>query len=143
MIDFFVPLQCEAKQGDRVRVIRSKSGKTFAAHYTPAKIKHNSAAMASLMAPWIPEKPLEGPLRLTAWFQYPWRKGTSDKKKDAGIMWKDTKPDCDNLFKNLADTMQNCGFFVNDSQLAEVILRKSWGDTPGVEIQLEKLLNSA
>jgi Holliday junction resolvase RusA-like endonuclease len=121
VIEMFVPMLLEPKQSDRSRIIRTKS----------------AATMASLIAPWVPARPLEGPLRLTVDFYYPWRKSESKKAQAGGMLAKTTKPDIDNLFKNLADTMQASCFFVNDSQLADVRIRKWWHRHPGIEVKLE------
>jgi Holliday junction resolvase RusA-like endonuclease len=137
VIEMFIPMLLEPKQGDRSHIVRTKSGKSFIAHYTPKKVKKSAATMASLIAPWVPARPLEGPLRLTVDFYYPWRKSESKKAQAGGMIAKSTKPDIDNLLKNLADTMQASCFFVNDSQLADVRIRKWWHRHPGIEVKLE------
>lgn len=138
-IEFFIPMLCEAKQTKGNRIVKTATGRTFVARYTPAKVKHNSASLAAMMVKWIPSKPLEGPIGMAVWFHYPWLKGATRKQKASGQCWKDTKPDLDNLFKNLADTMQGCGFFRNDSQIADVRLVKCWSERPGVEVRIEAM----
>ena len=139
MIDFFIPHIARPKQGDRVRVVAPKKGKPFAAHYTPKDVKENAAVLAALMRPFVPAKPLEGPLSLALVFVFSWRKSESKKNIAMGSRWKDTKPDCDNLQKNICDVMERMGFYVNDSQLADVHVRKLWADSPGVDVSLREL----
>ena len=139
VIEFFCPCNIEPKQGDRVRIASNKAGKRFAMHYTPAKVKKNAGNLAAIVAPHRPIEPLQGPLGLAVTFQYPWRSGTSQKARLAESAPKDTKPDIDNLMKQISDVLQATGFIVNDSQFADVTLKKIWTATPGVHVRIETL----
>lgn len=139
MIEFTISHAVQPKQGDRVRVIKTRDGRAFATHYTPAKVSKNADSLASLMAPYVPPAPMEGPLRLFLRFDYPWRAGDSKKARASGPRPKDTKPDWDNLCKNVADVMQASGFYTNDSQLAEVNVAKVWSGRAGLTVKLEPI----
>jgi len=136
-LEFHIPWTVEPKQSMRHRIIVDGTGRRYIASYTPAKVKANSQTIASLVAQHRPRDPLSGPLRATYVLTYPWRSSTSQRARKAGPMPKDTKPDCDNLGKNLSDTLQRSGFFANDSQIADLRIVKQWGDQAGVTVRLE------
>lgn len=140
MIEFTIYHEVAPKQGDRVRVIRPKNGGApFATHYTPAKVKNNSFSLAALMQSHRPPAPLEGPLRLELTFDYPWRVGEPQKNRGNGARPKDTKPDFDNLCKNVLDTMQDSGFYVNDSQIADIRVIKQWTGQFALTVKMEAI----
>lgn len=102
-------------------------------------------AMRSRLIKYIPEKPLEGPLKAEIDFCYP----ATEKAKEIMLRnsygWypKATKPDCDNLSKQLLDVMQELGFYRNDSQIYVLLIQKFYVSTlaekihnPGIEIYL-------
>jgi len=129
-LSFFIPHEVKPKQS-----MRMANGVS----YTPAKIKNNAKALQALLLPHRPKVPLSGPLRLDLLFQFPWRK--SEPKKNRTRAWpKDTKPDFDNLCKQFCDVLQSMGFFWNDSQIADVRIRKVWTDSPGVQVMIEQTM---
>ena len=79
-----------------------------------------------------------GPLLLRLTFRFMWRK-SEPEKNICDPKPKDTKPDWDNLAKNICDVMESMGFYKNDSQLADVHVRKYWTDSPGVSVIIEEL----
>lgn len=115
MIHVIVPLEAEPKQGDRSRIVTGK-GKSFVAHYQPAKVKQFSRNLAALLAPHRPKEPLDGPVCIEIVFGYPWPASASKRSREAGIAPKTTKPDLDNLEKAIMDVLQSSGFIVNDSR---------------------------
>lgn len=138
-IRFTIPYICKAKQGDRARVIAAKSGRTFVQHYPTAETRENAESLASLIVPHRPDMPMAGPVRLDLTFRFPWRKSDSRKQRQAGSRPKDTKPDWDNLGKQVSDVLEASGFFANDSQIAEVHLVKLFTDSPGIDVVLQEL----
>jgi Holliday junction resolvase RusA-like endonuclease len=136
--EFFLPLQIEPKQGDRSCLLRAKSGKQFVHHYRAAAVQRNMNALAILAAPYRPVRPLEGPVRATFCFQFPFLASHS-KRFRASMQPKDTKPDLENLCKNLNDVLEASGFFHNDAQVAELTISKCWTDSPGVHVRLETI----
>lgn len=130
-IEFSIPWIVQPKQSTRF----TKEGR----RYTPKGVRENAAALAAMFAEHVPDKPLAGPLYLDVTFAYPWRKSESKKRRDAAIQWKDTKPDCDNLYKQVADVMERCGFFENDAQIATVGISKQWRDNPSLSIRLGEI----
>lgn len=91
-----------------------------------------------------PEKPAEAPIRLTLVFMMPIPQGTAKYKKaaiEAGEEILHVKaPDLDQLEKPLMDMLQNAGYYLNDSQVAERGgSKKIYAIRPGVKIVVEEI----
>lgn len=138
-ISFTIPFACTAKQADRSRTVNTRDGRSFVQHYQSAEVKENAATLASLIAPHRPSKPMSGPLHLSLTFRFAWRKGESKKWLARGQRWKDTKPDWDNLAKQVGDVLERSGFMGNDSQIACAYVEKRWADSPGIDVTLREL----
>lgn len=140
--DFFLPCEVLPKQGDRSAVIQRPGRRPFVTHHAAPKVKENASWLQTLCTKHRPLAPMEGPLSLHLRFQFPYRK--ADIKKLAqgkGICpWKDTKPDCDNLGKQMCDVLEKCGFFANDAQIADLRIQKVWALAPGVHVVLTPLI---
>lgn len=131
MIEFFIPMKkipTVTHQQKKVRVIRGKPQ-----FYEPDELKETRTMFMELLAPYAPEEPMDGPLRLTTKWLFPKIKGTTNAQ------YKHTKPDTENLLKLPKDCMQELGFFVNDSRVASEITEKFWADTVGIYVRLENL----
>lgn len=131
MIEFFLPMKeipTVTHQQKKVRVIHGKPQ-----FYEPDELKETRAMFMDLLAPYAPNEPMDGPLRLTTKWLFPRIKGTTDGQ------YKHTKPDTENLLKLPKDCMQELGFFVNDSRVASEITEKFWSDTVGIYVRLENL----
>ena len=89
---------------------------------------------------------LDGPLRFTlcCWFKRPkshYRTGKrSSELRDDITLWHTKKPDADNVAKAAADALTHLGVWRDDSQLAEVIVRKRYTDSNArTQITIESL----
>ena len=101
--------------------------------YDPPELKMAKIKLKDSLIPYVPEKPLDGALRLIVKWCFP------VKGKHQNGEYKTTKPDTDNLNKALKDIMEDLNFFINDSRVASEIIEKFWADIPGVYICLEEL----
>lgn len=131
MIEFFIPMKkipTVTHQQKKVRVIHGKPQ-----FYEPDQLMETRAMFMELLAPYAPNEPMDGPLRLTTKWLFPKIKGTTNGQ------YKHTKPDTENLLKLPKDCMQELGFFVNDSRVASEITEKFWADTVGIYVRLENL----
>lgn len=85
-----------------------------------------------------PPEPLKGPLSLeiVACFSYPasWSRAKRDR-----IRAKVSKPDLDNLAKGAMDVLTACGFWLDDAQVAELVVRKCYADQPKTTVILKRL----
>ncbi len=137
-IEFTIPYIVAPKNADRSRVVQGGNGKAWAHHYQPKKVTDNAKTLAALCAEYRPESPMLGPIRLTLAFWYPWRKTEPLKNRKAPVA-KDTKPDLDNLEKQITDVLERSGFFANDSQIAEKRSCKGWRDQGFVKVVIETM----
>jgi Holliday junction resolvase RusA-like endonuclease len=76
-------------------------------------------------------KPLDCPAQLTVQCFYRPVKG-----KQSGDICA-VKPDADNAFKIVADSLERAGVVVNDSRFWRVVVEKRYADNPGVIVTLE------
>lgn len=136
-IEFRVRYTVKPKQGDRSRVGRTKGGRSFVQHYKATEVKANEAALAALFAPYVPEAPLCGAIRMTLVLVSPWRSATSKRDRAKGRTPKDKRPDCDNYAKQACDVLEHSNFLEDDGQIASLIVRTRWGNSPGLWIRLE------
>ena len=131
MIEFFIPMKKIPTVTHQQKKWTVKNGKPQS--YEPEKLKETRAMFMELLAPYAPNEPMDGPLRLTTKWLFPKIKGTTNGQ------YKHTKPDTDNLVKLLKDCMERTGFYVNDSRVASEIIEKFWADTVGIYVRLENL----
>ncbi len=131
MIEFFIPMKKIPTVTHQQKKWTVRNGKPQS--YEPEKLKETRAMFMGLLAPYAPDEPLDGPLRLTTKWLFPKIKGTVNGQ------YKHTKPDTENLLKLPKDCMQELGFFVNDSRVASEITEKFWADTVGIYVRLENL----
>ena len=125
-------------QGSSTILKNFKTGKFFIGKKNNSNATRAKNELIALIAPYTPEKPLEGPLRLSVIWAYPWRASEPKKNRLLGYRMCDTKPDCDNLTKQLADILTRLGFWYDDAQVAELRFTKMWREKPGIHIEISK-----
>ena len=81
-----------------------------------------------------PSKPYDKdvPLQLTVTF---WN---AIKQKKKWWQFKTTRPDLDNLMKNLQDYMTKLGYYTDDSQIVVLIAKKYYLDKNQIDIEIEE-----
>jgi Holliday junction resolvase RusA-like endonuclease len=131
-ISFVIPGKPVAKQGSNSRLVPSAEGGLHAVHYTPEHVR-NWAAYARLVASQhrvIP--PWDCAIRVSVVVVV--TKPASKKK----AVYCTTRPDLDNIEKNLNDAM-NKVIYTDDSRIVEKVIRKEYGIVDEVRVTLEKL----
>ena len=73
------------------------------------------------------------PLKLSVTFFY-----AIKQKKKWGLQ-KTTKPDLDNLLKNLQDYMTKLGYYADDSQICWLEVKKFYSEKNSIEIEIEEI----
>lgn len=96
--------------------------------YKPAKLKQAEAYYMRGLRFNIPDAPLEGPVILSVDFRFPATK--PHKPGEPKI----TRPDTDNMIKLLKDCMTRSSYWIDDAQVAEEIIKKTYAEEPGVKI---------
>lgn len=115
VIEFFVPGAPVSKA--RARTFRKKNGRIGS--YTPDKTTAWEANVKLHARSSLPEKPLEGALRLDLTFLMPISKVALKKKR----VFHSTRPDIDNLEKAVMDAL-NRFVWVDDAQVCQKVSQK-------------------
>ena len=85
------------------------------------------------LKPHAPKKLSEAPIRLMVIFNF----DVKDKKK--WDKYKTTVPDVDNYAKAFIDQMTRCGYWKDDSQIADLHLVKTWGKDARIIVRWEEI----
>lgn len=124
-----VPPSITAQQ-KRVRFV---NGKPMFFH--GGKMQEQTATWTSLLQPYQPPAPMDGPLSLSVRLVYPHLKST--KKTDVHkLIPKTSKPDAGNASKHLEDLLARLRFITDDSRVARLLVEKFHGPEDHVGIQI-------
>lgn len=141
MSHIFIHLDCvpptATAQQKGERIVAPKGRKPFVVHYKKAELDKAEQLFCGLLTPFIPPKPITGPVIVEAQWVFPWR--ASERKgvtREFQRIPKDTKPDVDNSNKLLLDCLTQLGIWEDDSQAYRLVLDKYWGDKPGIYLKL-------
>lgn len=126
-----IPSATSQQKGERI--IYSKNGKAFIHHYKKKKVADARAAFVGKLKPYAPEVPSDKPVKLTVWFEF----SVKDKKKWG--KYKTTRADLSNLIKELEDSMTECGYWIDDSQIVVMRLYKTYAQNATIHIAIEEL----
>lgn len=124
-LSFFIPGTPKAQPRPRL----ARNGHA----YTPDSVKPWKRTVTLHAKPRRPKEPLDGPVFVSLRF---YLEKPKSNKSHAHIQ----KPDIDNLAKAVLDVLTQCGYWRDDSQIAEMLVSKSWATTEsGVTVRVEKL----
>lgn len=117
---------------------RARHTRTGRAYKSSAQ-EANERTLEALLAPYRPEKPLCGPVRLAFTAFMPIPASASKRRREAmqaGKIGHTVKPDVDNLSKQLLDAMTRLRFWEDDRQVVTLEARKRYDECPrwGVEV---------
>ena len=83
--------------------------------------------------------PMEGPVEVRVMAVWPWPKSWSEKKRrGAGMHWKTSKPDADNIAKLVCDAINGI-VWTDDAQAARITVTKQYGLVPATHVTVETL----
>lgn len=134
MIEFFLPMQSPPTTTHQQKKVNLKTG----VFYEEEALKKARDNYMTALSKYVPEKPMNGPIRILMKFCFPYPKSWPKKKRKP--TWKETKPDWENMVKLPQDCMEHLGFFEKgDQQIASGIVEKFWSEPSGVYIRLEEL----
>jgi Holliday junction resolvase RusA-like endonuclease len=120
-------------------ILRRKDGTPFVGKMSSSNARKAQKTLIALMRPHVCHMPLKGAVALSVAFQWPFRKAEPKKNRAKGYIPCDKRPDCSNLIKMLEDIMTTLGFWGDDAQVAHLVVRKGWGDNPGISISISEL----
>ncbi len=107
--------------------------------YKDAKAKGSIADLTSICHPHRPTSPLPGPLEVHLEFAWPWRKSETKRLRGMGRLPMTSRPDCDNLAKQICDVMTKLQFWNDDSQVYHLTISKFWADRPGIKVSIKEV----
>jgi len=130
MITFEIPGKPFAKQRARA----TRQGRV----YTPKETVSFERQVAAIAAEYFGE-PFTGPVKLTVLATFEPAKSWSKKKTQDHLGTPHTqRPDLDNIAKAIKDALNRIAW-VDDSQVAEMVTRKTWGPYPKTVVAVEPL----
>ena len=122
-------------KGERILYKRQGSKMVpFIDHYRKPEVQALRNQLTYMIKKYRPEKPSDKPIRLTVIFYF-------DIKRPKKIWgkYKTTRPDVENFYKEIADVMTDCGFWVDDSQIVDLRLTKYYAEQATIYIKVEEL----
>jgi Holliday junction resolvase RusA-like endonuclease len=130
MIEFFVPGKPEALKRHRTYRFGSKN----------INVDPSSAAKDSFLVRACshrPKEPIREALAVVMEFRFPRPKShyTSKGIRSTAPLYHTSRPDADNLAKFVADALNGI-FWHDDSCIAQLIVEKKYGATPGVFLRI-------
>lgn len=101
------------------------------------KVRESENFLAALLSMYAPDVPFAEPVVVEARWTFPWRKSERKKVVKAGVPVPHTsRPDLDNLEKNLLDVLTRLNFWTDDSLAFDKRTSKWWGPKPGIDIRI-------
>lgn len=138
-LDFFINcIPPKSTHQAAQRILKRHDGTQFIGKFATSKGKAVESELMTLFMPHRPAVPFDGPLRLSVYWTYPWRKSEKKSNRAKGETPCDVRPDCDNLAKFVCDIMTRLAFWNDDGQICLLMFRKAWGNKPGIGIRVEE-----
>lgn len=140
-VQFFIPCIPTAQQ--RPRHMTTPNG--FHRAYKSAAQEANERTLEAQLLKHVPEVPLSGALQLTFRAIFPVPKSASKRDRAAmlrGDIGHTTKPDLDNLTKQLKDAMTRMQFWGDDRQVACCHCTKEYGERPGWVVYVSRFADA-
>ena len=133
---FFVPCVPPTANHQRKKIVRIGG---FSRLADKPELVAAKAILDSLLLRHQPPMPIVGAVRLTLEFTWPWRQGDGRKVRALGRVLYLTKPDATNAAKTLEDRLVALRFIEDDRYVAELIVRRWRGDSPGIYVGIEAM----
>lgn len=109
--------------------------------YQTKKIKDRAKSVAIQFKNQRPKgfKIIDQPFGIRYYFIYPplksWNKATRESFDSGERIWKQTRPDSDNLVKQIGDSLEG-HLFTDDAKAVEVIARKFYGQVAMTKVRV-------
>ena len=111
--------------------VRVVNGKPY--FYRKNKVDSARTRFIYALKRFAPDVPSDKPIRLFVWFFF----DVKEKKKWG--TWKISRPDADGYLKEFQDAMTECGFWLDDNQIVDLRVRKSYAAEGEIYIEIEEL----
>ncbi len=129
----------KATHQSNLRVLRTKGGRWFVGKTSTSPVlkwmrEVRDAASKSISKP---NAPLAGPLAVLIEFRF--ERPKSRQRKGLDLTFKTCKPDLDNAAKAVLDAVGEAGWWVDDAQVAVLILVKREAPAGSIEIKVSEI----
>jgi len=101
--------------------------------YEKSSVESAKNQFYAVLKPYAPKTPTSAPVKLTIWFAF----DVKDKKK-----WgkpKTSRPDTDNYLKLFKDVMTICGFWLDDAQVVDERVYKTYAEKATIMVKWEEI----
>lgn len=133
-IEFFAKMNPPTRTEQQHRVYIKNGRPIFV---RDAKLREAISQIETAVEPFIPEEPIDEPVYVKIIWLFPYKK--TEKKSNIGeVIEKPTRPDLDNLNKNLLDCL-NEKFYKDDSLIVRLTTEKAWYETPGIYVKISTI----
>ena len=106
--------------------------------FTKPKVRDAEDFLAAMLAPHAPAEPIHGAVYIQARWCFPYRKSERKSVTRCGMEIPHTsRPDLDNLEKNLLDILTRLRFWEDDAHVFTKSTAKVWGPTPYLAIAIK------
>lgn len=102
-------------------------------HFKKEKVSAARQEFELMLRKYRPNKPTEKPVRLLLWFYF------NVKDSAAWDNYKDTRPDVDGYTKEFLDAMTAAGFWLDDAQVVDLRIIKSYAVRGEIWVRIEEL----
>lgn len=120
-----------------LRVIRKKNGAVFIGKYAKSGAKVWSSHMAKLIEPYKPEQAISTPVKVDIAWVFPYPKNAP--RGYPGLIYREKRPDLDNMEKGLLDLLVEQEFIMDDSLVVAKHTAKFDGREPMILIRITPL----
>jgi Holliday junction resolvase RusA-like endonuclease len=128
MIRFTIPIAPKSMQNGGKRAV-VRNGKPL--FFKDAAARRYESALLTLAAAHSPVSPLAGAVEIDITLVMPRPKCLSRQKDPHGLIPAPKRPDWDNLCKSLLDPLTKLGFWRDDGQITDAIVRKRYAEKDG------------
>lgn len=105
--------------------------------FKKGKVKESEGTFHALLFPHRPKTPFTGPVCLCIDFVFPWRKSEAKRIRNAYRAFPvQTRPDLSNLIKTVEDVMTTLRYWEDDGQISSLRMTKTYGDEPGIRLNI-------
>lgn len=135
----------QPKQSARFRSVKI-GNKSFVKSYQKKEVLNAEKNIAYDIKQQLPAgfKPISEAIKVKILFVFPpltsWNKKTENIFNSGVTLYKDKKPDIDNLQKLVCDAMQGV-VYLNDSQIVDMHCVKIFGPVPMIEVTVKNIHN--
>ena len=126
-----LPRTTAQQKGETIR--RRADGTHYIQHYTKEKVQALKTELAFKMKRYAPAIPTAEPVQLIVFIAF------DVKDKTLWGQYKVTRPDGDNYLKTIKDVMTDVGFWIDDAQVVDERVVRTYAERGSILIQIDTL----